>query len=80
MYDQHDCCNILQKKVDANASLASAWRRHCLQFIKSHQVFSALSTLCIFGLQRAYAMSRSVYTTQSLEQICSVKKIGGRVL
>jgi hypothetical protein len=28
MYDQHDCCNILQKKVDANASLASAWRRH----------------------------------------------------
>jgi hypothetical protein len=29
MYDQHDCCNILQKKVDANASLASAWRRHC---------------------------------------------------
>jgi hypothetical protein len=20
MYDQHDCCNILQKKVDANAS------------------------------------------------------------
>jgi hypothetical protein len=31
MYDQHDCCNILQKKVDANASLASAWRRHCRQ-------------------------------------------------
>jgi hypothetical protein len=30
MYDQHDCCNILQKKVDANASLASAWRRHCI--------------------------------------------------
>jgi hypothetical protein len=28
MYDQHDCCNILQKKLDANASLASAWRRH----------------------------------------------------
>jgi hypothetical protein len=46
MYDQHDCCNILQKKVDANASLASAWRRHCIYILDIDQFLQINAGRC----------------------------------